>query len=285
MAQKKALTDEELFAQFEDIPSETPTASSNSSVRTAKPTKATAEVPDTEDDPLAELSALAAARPASRPSTPRLSSSTTSGTTRRVETPSSSGPPSGRTSEDRLRASGGASARKSTESTRSYHQSYSASVEDVPERPQQQYQTKPESPRSPEPQVAAGGGGGGWWGSVFTAATAAVKQAEAAVKEIRGNEEAIRWAEQVKGNVETLKGIGRHTHSMSLYLATNEISRRQCPLTSNAHLHHSPPNHCASHLRARTPANSHDPRYPILPFHGSSHLCSLRTRNVTSRRW
>jgi len=32
-----------------------------------------------------------------------------------------------------------------------------------------------------------------------------VKQAEAAVKEIRGNEEAQKWAQQVKGNVDVLK--------------------------------------------------------------------------------
>ena len=45
----------------------------------------------------------------------------------------------------------------------------------------------------------AGGGGGGWWGSMFSAATAAVKQAENLAKEIRGNEEALKWAEQVRG--------------------------------------------------------------------------------------
>jgi len=63
---------------------------------------------------------------------------------------------------------------------------------------------------SPQPERAAptAGGGGGWWGSVFTAASAAVKQAEAAVKEIRGNEEAQKWAQQVKGNVDVLKSYG-----------------------------------------------------------------------------
>ena len=51
--------------------------------------------------------------------------------------------------------------------------------------------------------------GGGWWGSMFNAASAAVKQAEAAVKEIRGNEEAQKWAQQVRGNVDALKAYGR----------------------------------------------------------------------------
>jgi hypothetical protein len=35
-----------------------------------------------------------------------------------------------------------------------------------------------------------------------------MKQAEAAVKEIQNNEEAQRWAQQVKGNVGALKDFG-----------------------------------------------------------------------------
>ena len=50
-----------------------------------------------------------------------------------------------------------------------------------------------------------GGGGGGWWGSMFSAASAAVKQAESIAKEIRSNEEAQRWAEQVRGNISNLQ--------------------------------------------------------------------------------
>jgi hypothetical protein len=38
-----------------------------------------------------------------------------------------------------------------------------------------------------------------------------VKSAEAAVKEIQQNEEAKRWAEQVKGNVGALRGLGKET--------------------------------------------------------------------------
>jgi hypothetical protein len=36
-----------------------------------------------------------------------------------------------------------------------------------------------------------------------------VKQAEAAVKEIQKNEEAQRWAEQIRGNVGSLKELGK----------------------------------------------------------------------------
>lgn len=216
---KKALTDEELFAQFEDIPSaDAPSASTapatGTSTRTPKGTKAAppaatpAAAAVDEDDPLAELSALAAARPASRPSTPRLSSTTTSstGTKRAEHTPASSGPPSGRSSEDRLRTPAApatatsASLRKSTESSRSsLNQSYVAQDSSEQEKvPQYQQQ-------SPQPASASGGG---WWGSVFNVATAAVKQAEAAVKEIRGNEDVLKYAEQMKGNAKLLREYG-----------------------------------------------------------------------------
>ena len=50
--------------------------------------------------------------------------------------------------------------------------------------------------------------GGGWWGGIFATATAAVKQAEALAKEIQKNEEAKKWAEQMKGNVGALRGFG-----------------------------------------------------------------------------
>lgn len=215
MASKKALTDEELFAQFEDIPSETQAPPTRAS-RTPKPAAETATAKDKEDDdPLAELSALAAARPTSRPTTPRLSSSTTSGGTKPQHTPASSGPPSGRTSEDRLRTAPPSGGRKSTESTRSYHQSFTSGVDNddgdaqsTPQQSQTESYQKPTRAPPTQSQEEKTSSGGGWWGSVFTAASAAVKQAEAAVKEIRGNEEAMRWAEQVKGNVETLKGFG-----------------------------------------------------------------------------
>jgi uncharacterized protein DUF2427 len=50
--------------------------------------------------------------------------------------------------------------------------------------------------------------GGGWWGGIIAMGSAAVKQAGEAVKEIQKNEEAQRWAEQMRGNVGVLKGFG-----------------------------------------------------------------------------
>lgn len=64
----------------------------------------------------------------------------------------------------------------------------------------------------PEPEKTAPEQGGGWWGGIFSTASAAMKQAEAAVKEIRENEEAKKWAEQVRGNVGGLRALGEEPH-------------------------------------------------------------------------
>jgi hypothetical protein len=199
MAQKKALTDEELLAQFEGI------ADNGSSTATKTPVKkgAAASKP-LADDPLAELESLAKAKPTSRPSTPRLSSSALNRNRSPVRreaaaTPSSSG--SARNSEDKQRSN--LPPRKSGESTRSFHQGLTPTSEETPDDAPLKKAAEPESQQQPS--------GGGWWGSVFATATAAVKQAEAAVKEIQKNEEAQRWATQVRGNVGALAGIGMFT--------------------------------------------------------------------------
>lgn len=212
MAQKKALTDEELFAQFEGIGDDPapPIPTTTNTVAAKKPPRSSAHTPSGESpDPLAELESLAAARPASRPATPKLSSSSTASRNRSPRRPGTATPPStasGRTSEDRP-AHSYALPRRSVESTRSFHQSFTPSLEETAEHEQKEKgQAAP--PLAPEPAQKSGGGGGGWWGGLFATASAAVKQAEAAVKEIQKNEEAQRWAEQVKGNVGALRGFG-----------------------------------------------------------------------------
>ncbi len=183
------MTNDELLSQFDDLGIEEAAA--------PKPSKATAssKAPSPqpkEQDPLAELDDLVKQRPTSRPSTPRLHSSTAVGSTRSPKRTSTATPPPGRGSEDR-----GAATRKSGDSARSFHTgvtpgSTNVTVEDSAEPEEQAAQT----------------GGGGWWGGIFATASAAVKTAEAAYKEIQKNEEAQKWAEQVKGNVGVLRGLG-----------------------------------------------------------------------------
>ncbi|KAL9062173.1 MAG: hypothetical protein Q9157_009161, partial [Trypethelium eluteriae] len=99
MSTKKGLTDEELLAQFDTISGDDaapPTSDSNKP--SSKPSAPSTTSKDTDDDDLlADLSALAAQRPTSRPATPRRKDV--------VNTPSSS-TGSGRTSEDKAQITG-----------------------------------------------------------------------------------------------------------------------------------------------------------------------------------
>ncbi|KAK5733093.1 hypothetical protein LTR17_009973 [Elasticomyces elasticus] len=103
------------------------------------------------------------------------------------------------------------------------------------------------SARTPEPQQqreevkveSTGGGGGGWWGGfggLLSTATAAVKQAETLAKEISGNEEALRWAEQVRGNVKSLQTFGTDLTSRALPTFTSLISTIAPPISAHERL-------------------------------------------------
>ncbi|RMY48325.1 hypothetical protein D0865_08142 [Hortaea werneckii] len=188
-----------------------------------------------DEDVLADLQAQLAAKPqSSRPGTPRMSSSTTSGTNkspkRAEHTPASSGPPSGRNSEDRLRSAPAAQPRKSGEETRPYHQSSTPSASD--EQQQQEKAAASNQAQQQQQQQA----GGGWWGSMFSAASAAVKQAESIAKEIRGNEEAQKWAEQVKGNITNLQSFGGELRNRAIPTFTTLLSHIAPPISAHERL-------------------------------------------------
>ena len=196
MATKKAApTDDELLAQLDDLSNQATARPSKSSARTAKPGHPT-QSSQSEQDVLAELGNLAQ-RPASRPATPSLRPNPPSATgNRSPKRTSTATPPPGRTSEEK--SSSGQ--RKSGDSTRSLHQSFTPAT------------TSTEESAEPEPQPApapAPAKSGGWWGGLLSTASAAVSQAQAAVKEIQKNEEAQKWVDQVRGNVGMLKGFSK----------------------------------------------------------------------------
>lgn len=186
-------TDEELLAQFDElevkdeVPSKDPKAVAPAS-----------SAPDADPDLFPELAQRQ--RPTSRPHTPRLASSTTTQSSKASpRRPGNHTPPSNdgaRSSEEK------APPRKSGESSRSFHTSFTPATEnEVEPEPEKRTTSTP-------PAAQAQSSGGGWWGGIFATASAAVKQAEALAKEIQRNEEAQRWAEQVKGNVGALRGLG-----------------------------------------------------------------------------
>jgi Family of unknown function (DUF5427) len=193
---KSAPTDEELFAQFQDLGKEGHAVKPSKSSTSKASGKHTSVSAQAEQDLLAELDNLATQRPASRPSTPSLKATPAAGTGARSpkRTSASTPTPGGRSSEERSAV--GAQPRKSGESTRSFHQSFTPA-------------TTGESPEPEARPIPAPPSGGGWWGGLLSTATAAVSQAQAAVKEIQKNEEAQRWAEQMRDNVGALKGLGR----------------------------------------------------------------------------
>lgn len=209
---------EEQLAELE-MEAEAPAALPPKSSKAPKaPRKAGAQRDDVALKELEELEALEKfqpeiPRPASRSNTPKVSTSSSTARTSSIPrgagiaTPSSKSG-SDRASEETPRVAAGM--RQSGESTRSFHQSFGPGEAQKEEAPKAA--SVPEQPKQ---------SGGGWWGGLLSTATATVstarKQAEAAYAEIQKNQEAQRWAEQVRGNVGALKGIGMSpTHPFSI---------------------------------------------------------------------
>jgi hypothetical protein len=173
---KKPLTDEELLAELDNID-----GSTNKTPSAGTPSRPLKKAPTGKADPLAdleELESLAKAKPSSRPSTPRLASNLPRGANRS---------PVRRSGEERKSAESVTST-----TTGGGGQGFtptSESEENVP--------------------VVQAAQGGGWWGGILATASAAVKQAETAVKDLQNNEEAQKWADSVRGNlnVGALKGL------------------------------------------------------------------------------
>ncbi|KAL8904368.1 MAG: hypothetical protein Q9207_003320 [Kuettlingeria erythrocarpa] len=211
-------TDEELLAQFDELE-----VKDGGPRKDTKPTPSASQPPD--PDLFPELAQRQ--RPASRPHTPRLGSSTTTQSSK--ASPRRTGintPPSidgARSSEEK------APPRKSGESTRSFHTSFTPATDN-------EVETEAGKQVSSPPQNAHAQSSGGWWGGIFATASAAVKQAEALAKEIQHNEEAQRWAEQVKGNVGALRGLGGELRSRALPTFTNILHTIAPPISSHERL-------------------------------------------------
>ncbi|KAJ5308902.1 hypothetical protein PENANT_c013G07449 [Penicillium antarcticum] len=207
-------TSDELLAQFDDL------GLDKSGNKTAKPNAPHAE--GEQEDILAELDHLATQRPSSGPGTPRLSSDKPRSSTRSPR-PSTT---IDRSNEDK------APVRQSEETGRT------SRTETKPQQP------KLEAESAPAQRSSSSEEGGGWWGGwsgglsggLFATATAAMKQAEAAVKEIQNNEEAQKWAQQVKGNVGALRDLGGELRDRALPTFTNLIHTLAPPISSHERL-------------------------------------------------
>lgn len=167
------------------------------------------------DDILAELESELGDKVPSRPHTPRVRETTKPA--KRVGTPTTD---AGRPSTEEPKS---ALPRKSGESTRSFHASFTPSATSS-----ELQDTEKAKGTVEQQQTAAAGGGGGWWGGILSTASAAMKQAEAAVKEIQQNEEAKKWADQVRGNVGALRGLGKsNSYHIALYKPRGKENGKQ----------------------------------------------------------
>ena len=189
-------TDDDLLAELEGLGTESQETKTKQQPASSKSSKATSSSIQSREaaDPLVELENLAAQeRPKSRPHTPR----NVPGSAGRTSADAGSGT---RILEEKAQTQ----TRKSADSTRSFHQP-SAPVDNAAAELGRKAQ---EGLQQAQEQVSSVGGG--WWGALTATATAAVKQAEAIAKDLRENEEAQKWAEQVKGNVGVLRSYGEY---------------------------------------------------------------------------
>lgn len=203
MASKRSKTDptEDFDDLFEGIGDDTVV---KKPVKSKPSAAAPKSKPDTnKQDILAELENQLVDEKPSRPHTPRIRETAPKGSPLK-RTSTNTPPPPPLAAEDKTSNI----ARKSGESTRSYHASFTPSATSSEfQEPERKVVVEP-----PAPAPAPASSGGGWWGGILSTATAtataAMKQAEAAAKSIQQNEEAKKWAEQVRGiNVGALKGF------------------------------------------------------------------------------
>jgi hypothetical protein len=161
--------DEDLLAELDSLGIEEPKSTTAPTKSSKKPTTPAVKTTN-EEDPLADLEKQLAEKPATTPSSRPATPSVTAGG-----------------AQAQVRLSGDAS--------RSFHQGVSAAEES--------------KAAESAPAASSGSSWGGWGSSLFSAATAAVKQAETLAKEISGGEEAQRWADQVRGNMRGLQEFGK----------------------------------------------------------------------------
>ncbi|PHH79652.1 hypothetical protein CDD80_4137 [Ophiocordyceps camponoti-rufipedis] len=189
----------------------------------SKPKSSAKSKPSTgDDDILADLeSQLASQQPASRPHTPRLKDAAIS--RRQAATPPAA------TDEKSTAAS---AARKSTDSARSLKASFTPSATSS-----ELHEAEKKSNAEPEQPAASGAG---WWGGILSSASAAMKQAEAAYQGIQQNEEAKKWADQVRGlgaiDVGALRTYGDELRSRAMPTFANILHTLAPPISAHERL-------------------------------------------------
>ncbi|KAI9785598.1 MAG: hypothetical protein M1816_000344 [Peltula sp. TS41687] len=231
---KSAATDEELSKLFEGIDVDNTPAVETTPTAPKGPVQPPSQ---SEQELFADLDRLTAERPTSRSNTPKVPSTGRSAT-RSPKRGTSANPPISTAESSTVKETTGnqKTARNSAESSDSRSISFTPATShsngegDI--NPGDVARTENTAPR-PEDGKSSGGS---WWGGLVATASAAVKTAEAAVKEIQQNEEAKKWAEQVKGNVGALRELGGELRSRALPTFTNILHTLAPPISAHERL-------------------------------------------------
>ncbi|KAG6027065.1 hypothetical protein E4U41_001076 [Claviceps citrina] len=202
--------------------------------KSAKPAHPSSSKATGDNDILADLESQLASETAStsRPHTPRLKDA--AGLPRPSATPPLGG-------QDRTTA---AAVRKSTDSATSLRASFTPSATSSELHEADKKGSVDQLPPQPQPhpqQQQQAGAGAGWWGGILSTATGVMKHAEAAYKEIQHNEEAKKWADQVRGlsggiHVGALRNYGDEIRSRALPTFTNILHTLAPPISSHERL-------------------------------------------------
>ncbi|KAK8064046.1 Maintenance of telomere capping protein 1, partial [Apiospora saccharicola] len=225
MASKKTKTDNELDELFSSLGDDAAPKKSHPKPKTAA-SKVRADQAEKDKDILADLESQLGDQPA-RPHTPRLKDAGSKRTSTQT-------PPPGRQSEDNSNKPAAAAAnlpRKSVDSARSLHASFtpSATSSDLQD-----------AEKKGTVEQTAPAAGGGWWGGIFATATAtasaAIKQAEHVYTEIQHNEDAKKYLESVRGNVDVIRGYGDELRHRALPTFTNILQTLAPPISSHERL-------------------------------------------------
>ncbi|EJT82514.1 hypothetical protein GGTG_02487 [Gaeumannomyces tritici R3-111a-1] len=214
---KARATDDDIDDLFKDIDDEAPVKKPAAKSKAALKAK-----PDEDDDAdiLAELEDQLGEAPAiSRPQTPR------------VKEKLAKRPASEKAGSDDKTST---AARKSVDSSRDYHSSFtpSASSSDVHD-----VDKRDTAPAAAAPAAA----GSSWWGGILASATAtasaAMKQAEEAARQLQQSEEAKKWATQVQSNVGAIRGfVGEEIRHRALPTFSDILHTLAPPIASHERL-------------------------------------------------
>ncbi|KAK7967941.1 uncharacterized protein PG986_002218 [Apiospora aurea] len=210
MASKKTKTDNELDELFSSLGDDSGPKKNHPKPKTAA-SKVRADQAEKDKDILAELENQLGDQPA-RPHTPRIKDSASSKRTS-TQTP--------------LQV---ASPRTNPQQQQQQQQTYPANRSDLQDAEK----------KGTVEQNAAPAAGGGWWGGIFATATAtasaAIKQAEVVYKDIQHNEDAKKYLESVRGNVDVIRGYGDELRHRALPTFTNILHTLAPPISSHERL-------------------------------------------------